>query len=102
MIVHKVDECFDETSFSLSEPHRNSGIITGSGKVNLSTVTSVNLRILEMSSIPPSLNVAVMLLFSMMTSVIWTKAAFEAAEMKVGRGVGMVGPDGTGWTGWSG
>jgi hypothetical protein len=63
----------------------------GSRNVKLSTVTSVNLRILEMS---PSLKVALMLLFSRMTSVIWTKAAFEAAEMKVGRGVGMVRQDG--------
>ena len=49
-----------------------------SGKVKLFTVSSVNLRILGMSSIPPSLKASVMLLFSRMTSVTWTKAAFEA------------------------
>jgi hypothetical protein len=70
------------------------GSWSGSVKVKLSTVTSANLRILEMSLIPPSLKAAVMLLFSRMTSVTWTKTAFEAAEMKVGRGVGMVGHDG--------
>jgi hypothetical protein len=32
---------------------------------------------------------------SRMTSVTWVKAAFEASEMKVYRGVGMVKPDGT-------
>jgi hypothetical protein len=78
------------------------GSWSGSGKVKLSKVTSVNFRILEMSSIPPSLKASVILLFSSMTSLTWTKAAFEAAEMKVGRGVGMVRPDGTGWTGWTG
>jgi hypothetical protein len=44
-----------------------------------------------MSSIPPSLKATVMLLFSMMTSVTWTKADFEADEVEAGRGVGMIG-----------
>jgi hypothetical protein len=62
----------------------------GSGNVKLFTVTSVNLRILGMSSIPPSLKAAVMLLFSRMTSVTWTKAAFEAVWVMVGSWIGMV------------
>jgi hypothetical protein len=62
-----------------------------SGKVKLFTVTSVILRILGMSTIPPSLKAAVMLLFYWMTSVTWIKAAFEAALVMVGSWIGMVG-----------
>jgi hypothetical protein len=39
---------------------------------------------------PFSLKAAVMLLLSRMTSVTWTKAAFEAAWVKVGSWVGMM------------
>jgi hypothetical protein len=44
-----------------------------------------------MSSIPLAFKAAVMLLLSKMTSVAWTKAAFDDAEVKVGRRVGMIG-----------
>jgi hypothetical protein len=80
MIMHKVDERFDETVIV--------GSWSRSGKVKLSIVTLVNLRILGMSSIPPLLKAAVMLLSSRMTSVTWTKAALEAALM-VGEGAGI-------------
>ena len=56
---------------------------SGSRKVKLSTVSSVNLRILEMSSMPPSLNALVILALSSRTSVMWVNAAF-ALELVFG------------------
>jgi hypothetical protein len=61
-----------------------------SGKVKLSTVASVKFRILGISSIPPYLKAAVMLLSSRMSSVTWTEAALEAAIVMVGSWIGMV------------
>jgi hypothetical protein len=89
-MADKEDESFDYPISLLLRQYVLVMLGSGSGNFKLSTVTSVNLRILEMSSMPPSLKLAVILLLSRITSVTWTKVAFEAAWVKVGNQVVMV------------
>jgi hypothetical protein len=77
-IMDIVDESLNKTNLSHFKMICHSE--SGSRKAKFSTDTSVRLRILEMSSIPPSLKAAVMFLLSRMTSVTWTKQLLKLGE----------------------